>query len=169
MPETAPSVTALPTRMSLGAFALIARRDEDGQPRWLARWNARWNQYNFVGGHLHQDETFPQCLTRELVEELALNAGEDYVVLDPSPLRRFEYTDWSASARQQTRYILEVYAVRLLPHVHYERLATRKPLCWVSKTEVESRHCNGGGDAVSEAMKRILTELDWAAPGVETA
>jgi 8-oxo-dGTP pyrophosphatase MutT (NUDIX family) len=165
MPETATPTAAPPTRMSLGSFALIARRGDDGELRWLARWNTHWNQYNFVGGHVHKDETFLQCLVRELVEELALNEGEDYVVLTPRPLRRFEYTDWSASARQQTRYILELFAVRLAPSVHYERMATRKPLCWLSRAEIEAGHCDGSGDLISDTMKRILTEVNWATPG----
>ena len=61
-------------RQSIAAFAVI-RRDERGQTLWLAQWNPKWGAYHFVGGHKRPEETFRECLVREIGEELHLCEG----------------------------------------------------------------------------------------------
>ena len=86
-------------RQSIGAEALICRQDE-GQALYLAQWNQRWQKYNFVGGHKQPDETFRQCLEREINEELHLQKDVDFVVAG-EPLAHVDYTSWSESARSR--------------------------------------------------------------------
>lgn len=58
-------------RLSEAAVALI-RREHDGPTLWLAQWNQNWRTYTFVGGHRWPEETFRECLVRELGEELGV-------------------------------------------------------------------------------------------------
>jgi len=58
-------------RESLGALALIRKEAEEGT-LWLGRWNRHWRSYSLVGGHKHPQETFGECIIREVGEELGL-------------------------------------------------------------------------------------------------
>ena len=61
-------------RQSQATVALI-RPVHDGQNLWLAQWNPKWRQFHFVSAHRRPDETFRECLVREIAEELEL--GEE--------------------------------------------------------------------------------------------
>ncbi|HUG92277.1 MAG TPA: NUDIX domain-containing protein, partial [Planctomycetaceae bacterium] len=97
-------------RQSAAALALICR-EEHGRGLWLARWNARWEAYAFVGGHKRPEETFRQCLVRELGEELGLRDGE-FTVRGAAPVR-LEYSAWSKSAGEATAYVIELFDVEV--------------------------------------------------------
>src|SRR5262245_472085 len=98
-------------RQSIAGLALI-RRQQDGRTLWLAQWNPKWQRYNFVSGHKRPDESFRDCVVREVGEELGLSAGTDFHAA-AEPLAHLEYTDWSESARQETAYVMELFEVRL--------------------------------------------------------
>ena len=70
------------------AIALI-QRNQHGQRQWLAQWNTSWQRYSFVGGHKRLDESFRQCVIREIGEELQLAEGSEFLVAD-EPRNGFE-------------------------------------------------------------------------------
>ncbi len=84
-------------RESRASVALICRHHGD-DVQWLARWNKNWSCYYFVGGHKHDDETYYECLVRELKEELGITGDKDFSALE-EPVARLEYTAWSKSGR----------------------------------------------------------------------
>jgi 8-oxo-dGTP pyrophosphatase MutT (NUDIX family) len=98
-------------RKSLASIALI-QRSQHGRRQWLAQWNEHWQRYSFVGGHKRPDESFRDCMIREIAEELLLGEGRDFLVAD-RPLARLEYIAWSQSAGQETRYSIELLEVQL--------------------------------------------------------
>jgi 8-oxo-dGTP pyrophosphatase MutT (NUDIX family) len=79
----------------IAAFAVI-RRDERGQTLRLAQWNPKWGAYHFVGGHKRPEETFRECLVREIGEELHLCEGLDYRIASAAPTH-LEFMDFSES------------------------------------------------------------------------
>src|SRR5579863_2453328 len=98
-------------RTSTAALALIS---QPGQPpRWLVQWNERWQAYAFVGGHRHDDESFAECIIREISEELGLVAGTEFRV-GLYPLVRLDFRAFSASAQEETEYHHELFSVELL-------------------------------------------------------
>src|SRR5271163_3435974 len=103
-------------RQSEAAVALIHRR-RDGQDFWLAQWNTKWCAYHFVAGHRRDDETFRECVVREIAEELHLVVGTDYRVAT-EPATHLEFVDFSRSAQSQTCYIMELFAVNLGAGAH---------------------------------------------------
>jgi len=123
-------------RTSTAAFAVLRRRRE-GRTEWLAQWNPRWHAYNLVGGHQRPDETFRQCLVREVGEELGLQADTDCRVA-PEPLAHLEYTAWSASAGAETAYTMELFAVELLTPRAEERVADAAANRWLSEGEIRA-------------------------------
>ena len=65
-------MTATPARESVSSVALIGKADAAGRRLWLARWNEHWAAYNFVAGHRRPEESFRQCMLREITEDRPL-------------------------------------------------------------------------------------------------
>src|SRR5438093_216363 len=96
-PRHGPARELTAMRRSEAAVALI-RREQDGQTLWLAQWNPKWQRYHFVSGHRSPDETFRECLVREIAEELNLSEGLDYQVSSALPIQ-LEFIDFSESTQ----------------------------------------------------------------------
>ncbi len=93
-------------RRSEAAIALI-RRELGSNTEWLAQWNEAWQAYHFVGGHRRGEESFRECMVRELDEELELRDGADLLV-PTAPALHLEYTAFSQRAHEETEYVMEL-------------------------------------------------------------
>jgi 8-oxo-dGTP pyrophosphatase MutT (NUDIX family) len=143
-------------RQSIGAAALIRRQDE-GQTLYLAQWNPRWQKYNFISGHKRPDETFRQCLEREVNEELHLHKDVDFVVAG-EPLSHVEYTAWSEGAKAQTQYTTELFSLQLNGNAARRRVDENPANRWLTEDEIQSAKCADGAP-VSETMRFLLSKL----------
>jgi 8-oxo-dGTP pyrophosphatase MutT (NUDIX family) len=143
-------------RRSEAALAVI-RRPSDGGSRWLALWNAKWAAFHFVGGHRRPDESYRDCLIREIFEELGLREGGDCVV-DPTPLAHLDYTAWSKHALAETRYEMELFAVVLDKHAE-QSLYGNPSVRWLSDDEIRSERCKDGRP-VSSTMGFLLARAE---------
>ena len=145
-------------RVSEASVALICRREQD-QPRWLARWNRNWQCYYFIGGHRHDDETFRECLEREMQEELAVLEGIHYTVSD-EPIACIDYVAESGSAGVDTQYILQVFDVRFPDDAVEDQIDSPQQVRWLAEKEI--RACRSAhGELISETMAYVLARLDW--------
>jgi len=143
-------------RQSVAAVALI-RRQRDGQTLWLAQWNPRWQKYHLVSGHKRPDETFRECLVRELGEELGLREGTDFQ-MTPEAFARLEYTAWSESAGADTAYTMELFEVKLIGPAAREKVDANPGNRWLSDEEIRSERCDDG-KAVSTTMRLLLSHV----------
>jgi 8-oxo-dGTP pyrophosphatase MutT (NUDIX family) len=139
-------------RHSEGSLALI-RRADGGRPQMLAQWNARWQALNFVGGHRRPDESFRDCLLREVAEELGLAEGTDFTVFTV-PLARLAYTAWSEGAAAETEYVLEVFALSLHGDAAV-RVSAAPDNAWLTAEEVRAGLA-ADGRRVSPTMARVV-------------
>jgi 8-oxo-dGTP pyrophosphatase MutT (NUDIX family) len=143
-------------RQSEAAVAII-RRTRNGQTHWLAQWNKNWGAFHFVAGHRQPDETFRECLVREIAEELQLHEGPDFRVSGQEPLHQ-EFVEFSRSAQTETRYIMDLFNVKLNdtadPKVDSES-ANR----WLSEVEIEAEKTDDGRP-VSPTMKRLIGAMN---------
>jgi 8-oxo-dGTP pyrophosphatase MutT (NUDIX family) len=142
-------------RRSVAAAALI-RSDENGRTLWLAQWNPRWRGYHLVGGHKRPEETFRECLVREIGEELGLVEDEEFVVA-AEPTARLEFTAWSEGAREETSYAMELFAVALRGPAR-EKIDAHSANRWLDEGEIR-RGRAADGKAVSPTMHRLLAEI----------
>ncbi len=142
-------------RQSNASIALI-RRGQGLETRWLAQWNRSWRCYNFVGGHKHDDESFRQCVIREVNEELEIAEGSDFAVAE-HPLARLDYTAWSDGAGQETHYVMELFDVRLIGEAARRQVDADPRNRWLTEAEIRSCRCTDG-QPVSETMGRILNQ-----------
>jgi hypothetical protein len=144
-------------RESIGAFALI-RTHELENTCWLAHWNQGWESYNFVGGRKRPDESFRECVTREICEELRLNAGTDFRV-SRERAGHFEYVAWSERWRETTAYTIEAYRVEFCSADVARSVTTRSENRWLSRDEI--RRClTDDSQAVSKTMDFILSKIE---------
>src|SRR5947209_3488215 len=109
-------------RHSIAAFALVRRTAPGGVTEWLANWNANWHALNLVGGHKRPDESFRDCCTREVAEELGLVEGADFAVA-PLPAAHLEYVAMSQAAGVETAYVIELFPADLRGETAFRRLA----------------------------------------------
>jgi len=144
-------------RESTAAVAII-RREHEGRTLWLAQWNRNWQRYHFVGGHKHADETFRQCVIREIGEELEIAEDQDFLVAD-QPLAHLDYTAWSEGARQETHYVLELFEVQLLGDSTRQRIEANSRNRWLTEEEIREERCHDGSP-VSETMGLLLAKAN---------
>ena len=142
-------------RQSEAAVAVIRRQTDDGQTRWLARWNAKWQASHFVAGHRCPAESFRACLIRELSEELGLRESAEYSKANSPPLP-LDFSAWSVSALVETRYVMELFDVELVPGAQ-SQVAGDPQNCWLNESEIENRRSHDG-KAISVTMGRLLSE-----------
>jgi 8-oxo-dGTP pyrophosphatase MutT (NUDIX family) len=145
----------VPVRQSVGGLALIGR-EVNGRYLFLAQWNAKWQAFHFVGGHRQPGESFRACVSREVAEELGLREGDEFVVAE-QPRVHLEYTAWSESARAETAYAVEVFAVELTATA-LQKIEEDPTNQWLTVAEVHDGRCADGG-RVSPTMALVLSQL----------
>jgi 8-oxo-dGTP pyrophosphatase MutT (NUDIX family) len=143
-------------RESIAAIALITRQ-QDGQTLWLARWNQKWRGFYFVGGHRHDDESFRECLVRELQEKLTVDAEKDCLI-GVNPKAHLDYIAWSQAAQAETHYTMELFDVQLRDNV-LSQVAADSNNRWLAETEIRQGHCDSG-EAVSPTMLLLLEKAN---------
>jgi ADP-ribose pyrophosphatase YjhB (NUDIX family) len=142
-------------RTSVGSFALITRQRE-GRTELLTQWNKRWKAFSFVGGHKRENESFRECLVREVKEELGLAGGE--LEAADEPLVRAEYMDWSDSAQEETAYVHHFFRVRLIGERAEAAVAAAPENMWLTEDEIAAGRTRDGR-TVSRTVKNFLAQL----------
>ena len=143
-------------RQSIAAFAVITREDQ-GQTTYLSQWNLHWRALSLVGGHKLPEESFRECLIREIGEELGLVLGDDYEISEQPP-SRLEFEAFSDSAWELTAYVLEVFQVALKADSTLAKIGANPDNRWVTGAEVLAGRCTDG-TRVSPTMSRVLMTL----------
>lgn len=143
-------------RRSAAALALIRDAGVDGSERYLALWNERSRRYHFAGGHRRAGESFRDCLTRELAEELELS--ETAFMAPAEPRLELRYEAVSESVRQPTEYHLAVFEVRLASADERRRVTALAGCRWLSAGEIR-RGVAADQRPVSDNMRRVLDAL----------
>ena len=148
-----PPVAAPARRQSVSSIGIISQ-ERDGGKLWLCQWNRHWGRYFLVGGHQKPGETPEGCLIREMQEELEVSHGTDYAV---QLRRRLQYTDWSASAWQQTDYDVSTFDVTLQAEA-VSKIDKNAANRWLTADEIRSERCTDDR-LVSPTARRILQAL----------
>jgi 8-oxo-dGTP pyrophosphatase MutT (NUDIX family) len=146
-------------RKSQAALALICRQGPAGT-EYLVQWNAKWQALHLVGGHRRPDESFRDCLVRELAEEIGLAPGDGRVA--ERPFAHMEYRAFSRSAGVETLYVIELFEVELSAAV-LDAVAADPVNAWVEPHTIREGRA-ADGRAVS-ATVRLLFEKAGLVPG----
>lgn len=141
-------------RTSFAALAIIRRR-QSGTPQWLVQWNEGWQCLALIGGHKHTDESFRECIVREVMEELHLENNTNFRAA-AEPLAHLEYTAWSARAQAETAYAVELFAVELIGSGAEQHVAADPDNRWITAEEIAAGRTADG--------KSISDTLEWFRP-----
>jgi 8-oxo-dGTP pyrophosphatase MutT (NUDIX family) len=142
-----------PRRQSIAAIALITR-EEDGRTLYLAQWNLKWRALNFVGGHKRPEESFRECVIREIGEELGLTLDHDYQILDQPPLH-LEFEAFSDGAWEVTSYVQEVFPVALTDASALAKVAANPDNHWITEAEILAGRCTDS-TRISPTLARVV-------------
>jgi 8-oxo-dGTP pyrophosphatase MutT (NUDIX family) len=156
-----PTVREKPLRHSEGGVAVIRRAGRSGRPEWLAQWNEGWGAFFLIGGHREPDESFGDCVVREVHEELELDPG---AFTAGDPLARLHFVAPSCRAVELTEYDQHLYPVSLSAAARQQIDAEerRLGLRWLSAAEVRRQEAEDGR-RVSETVE-LLLELSGQLP-----
>jgi hypothetical protein len=88
-----------------------------------------------VGGHKRSDESFRECVVREVQEELELQEGVDFRVAT-DPVSHLEYEAYSRGFGEQTQYTMELFEVMLNGHEAHRKIASNTNNRWLSASHI---------------------------------
>lgn len=139
-------------RKSIASLAFISRRRAE-EAEYLAQWNADWSAFHFIGGHKQAEESFRECLLREISEELGPPADGFAVAADPTA--HLHFTAFSRRVRAETGYTIELFDVDLGGGPVLEDLERRPENAWLTTAEIAAGVARDGR-AISATMALIL-------------
>jgi 8-oxo-dGTP pyrophosphatase MutT (NUDIX family) len=146
-----------PIRHSEGSVALIRDTDSTGTKRWLAEWNEGWKAYSLVGGHRDDPETFRECATREVREEVGIEPGEPDGFEITAELDPRRYVAWSRRAGAYADYELYRFDVvlRAERRAAIDRVSVALDLRWLTEAEIQAGQTTDGR-RVSETVAMLI-------------
>ena len=139
-------------RRSIASLALIARRAA-GETEYLAQWNADWCAFHLIGGHKLDDESFRECLVREIGEELGLSP--DALSLGVDATAHLDFVGTSRRARVKTAYTFELFDVELRGAPALREIELRPENAWLRIGEIAAG-VHRDGRPVSPTMPLLL-------------
>lgn len=112
-----------------------------------------------VGGHKYDDESFRECMLRELLEELGIANGDGFTVPD-EPFHTSTYAAWSDSAAEMTDYTIALFDVPALESFGADSVVSQQPVRWLHESEIRAGVCEDGL-VVSNSFAQLLDSVDW--------
>ena len=141
-------------RSSRAAVGLI-RMGQADQPLWLVQWNEHWRMFNLISGHIEENESYRECLMREIEEELGLIRDEEFAI-PAHPFGRLEFTARSERAGEDTDYIFELFEVRLRGNSSIRKIASNPNNRWLTREEIRKGRCFDGKPVNSRIEEMLL-------------
>jgi hypothetical protein len=129
---------------------------------WLAVWDNRHCHFDFVIAERLENDSFRECLDREIAWKLPLRKGKDYLISSVARL----HLDTAFSAAKQTSlmlYSIELFIVDLFGKMAAQSLANDPNLRWLSSNEVLSGKTNCGRN-ISPRLVSLITKADVFPP-----
>ena len=118
-----------------GSIGLI-RHPEEVERLWLAVWDDRNYHFDFVVAERLENDSFRECLDREIAWTLPLRSGKDYLISSVARLHLDAALSLDASQADLMLYSIELFVVDLYGKVAAKSLANDPNLRWVSSDEV---------------------------------
>jgi hypothetical protein len=138
-----------------GSIALL-RHPEHLENQWLAYWNASRKHYDFVTAERLDDESFRECLDREIAWLLDLRRGKDYII---SSQARLHLDIPVESEEDETFFVVEFYIADLYGKSGRASVELNKQLRWLASDEVLSGQTSEGLP-VNPSLVALLDKAD---------
>lgn len=138
-----------------GSIALL-RHPEQLENLWLAHWDARRNHFDFVTAERLDNESFRDCLDREIAWILNLRRGKDYIISSQARLHLDLPTE---SADDDTVLGVEFYITDLYGRASREMIELNNQTRWLTGSEVLSGNTSDG-EPVNPSLVTLLLQAD---------
>ncbi len=141
----------------VGSIALI-RHPEQLERQWLAHWDRSAEQYEFVTAERLEQESWRECLDREIAWSLNLRRGKDYIMSSAARLH-FEAQLPVPGNEEETVFVVEFYVTDLYGGAALGVLDRNPDTCWLSGHELLSG-VTAEGKSVAPILVMLLTKAD---------
>ncbi len=138
-----------------GSIALL-RHPQQLENLWLAHWDARRQHFDFVTAERLDDESFRECLDREIAWVLDIRRGKDYII---SSQARLHLDIPVESDDVVTFYVGEFYIADLYGKAGRAMIEHNKELRWLTSDEVLSGQASDGAP-VNPELVALLNKAD---------
>ena len=137
-----------------GSSIALLRHPEQMERLWLAWWNRREDAWDFVTAERLENESFRECLDREIAWVLPLQRSQQYLISSVARL----HLDLSAD-EMETTCAVEFYVVDLYGRTAQEAVDSCDQLRWLSGSELLSGE-TADGAPVSPRLVKLLQKAD---------
>ena len=144
------------------SIALIRHHDEP-EHHWLAFWNASQRQFSFVVAERLGNESWRECLDRELAWELDLRRGKDYLISSMARLH-YEETTVEPDGDEPSKLEIEFYIVDPYGRAGREIFAALPDSRWLTNNELRAGSCKSG-EAIDPWLVDLLRKADLLPKG----
>lgn len=138
-----------------GSVALL-RHPEQLEHLWLAHWDSRRQYFDFVTAERLDDESFRECLDREIAWVLDLRRGKDYIV---SSQARLHLDVPVEAADDETFFVVEFYIADLYGKASRGMVELNRDVSWLTSDEVRSGQTSKGVP-VNPSLVELLNRAD---------
>jgi hypothetical protein len=148
-----------------GSIGLI-RHPKEVERLWLAVWDQQSAHFDFVFAERLENDSFRECLDREIAWTLPLRKGKDYLISSVARL----HLDTAFSVAEQTNlmlYSIELFIVDLFGKMAAKSLANDPDMLWVSSEEVLGGQTNCGRK-ISPRLVSLIRKADVFPPKLES-
>ncbi|HCS52971.1 hypothetical protein [Rubinisphaera sp.] len=122
------------TPQFIGSIALM-RHPEEGEKRWMTLWNSKRNQFEMVTALRLENDTYRECLDRELAWKLELQRGKEYLISSMARLH-IEQELTLPGDEIPAFYAIEFYVVDPYGKPSFAKLDKREDLHWLTTHEI---------------------------------
>jgi hypothetical protein len=116
------------------SIALI-RKPADHRTLWLARWQDRGRWYDFVMAEPLGDESFRECIDREVGWVLDLERERDYLVSNMAQIN-LNFSDALPGDAHETHIVVAFYVVDLYRKSAWQRVDADRANCWLTAEQI---------------------------------
>jgi len=134
----------------------LLRHPEQLEKLWLAWWNGSRKWFDFVTAERLDDESFRDCLDRELAWILDLRRGRDYII---SSVARLHLEFPVTTSHDETFHVVEFYIVDLYGKSSRASVEMNKQLRWLTSDEVLSGLITTGAP-INPSLVELLNKAD---------
>ena len=143
-----------------GSIALV-RHPNQMEKLWLAIWDPRYQHFDFVAAEKLENDSFRECLDRQVAWVLPLRRGKDYLI---SAVARLHLEALLLVDLRPTAFLVELFIVDLYGKESLPTVSKDRSIRWLSTREVLAG-ATEDGQPVSPQLVMILTKADVFQPG----
>lgn len=124
------------------SIALI-RKPTEHRTSWLARWQDRGRWFDFIMAEPLGDESFRECIDREVGWVLDLERERDYLVSNMAQIN-LDFSDALPGDAHETQILVAFYVVDLYRKSAWQKVDADRENFWLTAEQIYAGHAQDG-------------------------